>query len=469
MKIDLKRLLARGPEIILAERVFIREWPLEEIGLTLFYIAFAATWIVISEDVFEWAMGHKMEWHALHMLRAINFVFTTGLVLYVVLRRNFYKRRRAEEAMRISHRRFELVALATTDAIWEINLETNVVWWGDGIQKLFGYRAGDVSSKLEWWLERVHPEDRQRVTTSILGIVESGGHHWSNEYRFRRQDGTYAIVWGRGSIICDAAGKPTRLVGGISDISERRLAEKAIENSRQQLRALTARLQTSREEERAKAAREIHDDLGQILTALKLNLDWLERKIGEQKDADWLNPLLDRVMESEEMVGTAIQSVQRIAADLRPAVLDDLGLAAALREEARRFLARSSIQCELQLPDEQVTFPPGISTAIFRVFQEALTNVARHAEATTVQGSLEIRGDQVFLQLEDNGKGIPLEALSDPHSLGLLGMAERASAHGGSITVAPVNPHGTRVTLQLPLQAGDGKDTQTYDQNPHGR
>jgi two-component system sensor histidine kinase UhpB len=370
----------------------------------------------------------------------------------LILRRAVRRRRLAQEALRLSQQRFESVALATTDAIWDLNLQTKVIWWSDGFHKLFGYKPEDVSSKLDWWLDRVHPQDRDRVVEAIRSVADSGGRTWSGEYRFRRKDDSYAIVQDRGHIIRDAADKPIRLVGGISDVSDRRMAEHAIENSRQQLRALTGRLQVSREEERTTVAREIHDDLGQVLTALKINLDWIERNISERENDPSLNPVLERVVESTEMAVTAIQSVQRIAGDLRPPSLDKLGLVEALREETRRFRQRSSITCESSLPPDGLKLAPEISTAVFRVFQEALTNVARHSEATTVRISLETRGDQVILQLEDNGKGIPPEALADPRSLGLLGMTERASALGGNVAVAPATGSGTRVTLQLPIQ-----------------
>ena len=452
MAFKLSQLFARGPEKIEAEKVFIRDLPLEELGLTLLFIVVAGFWLVFSGDIVDWVMGIQIESPAVQTLRAINFVTTTSLVLYLVLRRTLRRRRQAEEALRLSQQRFECVALATTDAIWEVNLETKAVWWSEGIEKLFGFRSEEVSSKYDWWLQRVHPDDRERVTEAIRKAVEGGGKAWSSEYRFRRQDERYATVLDRGFIIRDRLGKPLRLVGGLSDISEQRTAEKALENSRQQLRALTARLQTGREDERTKVAREIHDELGQILTALKLNLDWLERKITERGAGPALNDLLDRILESLEMTETAIQSVQRIATDLRPAALDNLGLIEALQQEAHRFQLRSGIPCELRLPPDHPRLAPETSTAIFRVFQEALTNVARHSEATAARVSFETQNDQVLLQLEDNGKGIGVEAISDPRSLGLLGMTERAAALGGHVAVAPVIPHGTRITLQLPLQ-----------------
>jgi PAS domain S-box-containing protein len=457
MAFNFKRLLARGPEIIEAERVFVREIPLQEIGLTLIYVVVAALWCVFSDEVLHSVLDVHEPTPAVETLKGINFVFTTGLVLYLVLRRSFRRRRQAEAALRLSQQRFECVALAATDAIWDLNLETKIVWWSEGMHKLFGYPPEEVSTKLEWWLERLHPEDKDRVLAAIQEVGEKGGHTWSGSYRFRRKDDSYAWVVDRGFIITDAAGKPFRVVGGISDVTEKRRAEQALESSRRQLRALSARLQSVREEERATVAREIHDELGQVLTALKINLDWLERKLGVRDNDPSLNPLLDRVVESAEIADSAISSVQKIASELRPISLDTLGLTAALGHEAQRFQQRTGVTCNVKLPGDGFGLPPKVATTIFRIFQEALTNVARHAQATEVQVSLEAENEEVVLQVQDNGRGIRAEELAAPKSLGLLGMQERAAVLGGEVVVAPVKPTGTRVTLRLPRMANDNK------------
>jgi PAS domain S-box-containing protein len=457
MAFNFKRLLARGPEIIEAERVFIREIPLQELGLTLVYVVVTSVWCVYSDELFDNILGLPMHAPALETLKGINFVFATGLVLYLVLRRVFRIRRLAEESRRLSQQRFEGVALAATDAIWDLNLETRSVWWSEGMRKLFSYPLEEASAKLEWWVERLHPEDKERVMAVIKDRGQRGGRIWSGSYRFRRKDGSYAAVLVRGFVLADASGAPVHIVGGISDVTEQRKAERALDNSRRQLRALSARLQSVREKERAKVARDIHDQLGQVLTALKINLDWLERKLGVRDNDPSLNPLLDRVVESAEIVDSAISSVQKIAVELRPSSLDNLGLAAALEHEAQRFQQRTGIACQLKLPAERLGLPAEGATAVFRIFQEALTNVARHAQATEVRGVLQSEADHVVLQIEDNGRGIRPEALSDKKSLGLLGMRERAAVLGGEVALAPLQPSGTRVTLRLPRTANETK------------
>jgi two-component system, NarL family, sensor histidine kinase UhpB len=454
---NLKRLLAHGPELIEEERVFIREIPLQELGLTVLYVIVGSTWCVFSNELVENIMGLPTHSPSVETLKGVNFVFATGLVLYLVLRRNFRTRRLAEEARRLSQQRFESVALAATDAIWDLNLETRVIWWSDGMHKLFGYAPGEVSSRLDWWVERLHPEDRDRVLESIRKLGAQGGRNWNGHYRFRRQDGSYASVVDRGFILADAAGKPARIVGGISDVTEQQLAEQALAHSRRQLRGLSARLQSVREDERARVAREIHDELGQLLTALKINLDWLERKLGVRDNDPSLNPLLDRVVESAEIADSAIGSVQRIAAELRPSTLDNLGLTSALEHEAGRFQQRTGIICQISLPKEGLELPKEAATAVFRIFQEALTNVARHAQATEVRAQLQAEAAQVVLKVEDNGRGIAPEALANTMSLGLVGMRERAAVLGGEVIIDRIQAGGTRVTLRLPREADDTK------------
>jgi len=457
MPLNLKRLLARGPEIIEAEKIFVREIPLQELGLTLVYILIASVWCVLAGEVFDNVMGLPIHSPALETVKGINFVFATALVLYLVLRRAFRIRRLAEAARQISQQRFEAVALAATDAIWDLNLQTKIVWWSDGMHKLFGYAREDVSTQLEWWLERLHPDDKDRVLEAIRQISDEGGPAWSGHYRFRRKDGSFASVIDRGFILRDHAGKPARIVGGISDVTEREQAQQALQSSGRQLRALSARLQSVREDERARVAREIHDELGQVLTALKINLDWLEKKLGVRDQDPSLNPLLDRVVESAEIADSAIASVQQIAYELRPSSLDNLGLVSALEQEAQRFQERTGVLCRVTLPPEGIELPAEAATAVFRIFQEALTNVARHAKATETRILLQLETDQVLLQVEDNGQGIPPEALSNAKSLGLLGMRERAAVLGGQVSIGSIQPNGTRVSLRLPRAATEAK------------
>jgi signal transduction histidine kinase len=227
--------------------------------------------------------------------------------------------------------------------------------------------------------------------------------------------------------------------------------EQAIRASREQLRALAARIQAAREEERAHAAREIHDVLAQELTCLKMEVAWLSRRLAEPVGTWKQNVLQEKVGAIMDLTDKASQSVRRIAADLRPVVLDSLGLCAAIEWVASDFQKRTEIRCEASVPDQGLAMDRDRSTALFRILQESLTNVARHAHATKVEIRLWQEAGEVILTVRDNGHGVQPSKLKDPHSIGLLGMRERASMLEGWCAIKAQAGGGTTVEVRLPM------------------
>ncbi len=229
------------------------------------------------------------------------------------------------------------------------------------------------------------------------------------------------------------------------EIAERRLAEQQLRESEENLRALTARLQSAVEEERTRIAREIHDELGQALTGIKMDLAWVTDRLPKQP-----RTLVTKMKSVFRLIDGTIQSVRRIATGLRPEVLDEAGLAAAVGWQARDFQKRTGIRCRLELPADGIALDRERSTATFRIFQEILTNVARHANATKIDIALQLDGNALTLKVEDNGKGIANTVVDRSQSLGLLGMRERASLFGGKIDIAGTPGQGTRVVVSIP-------------------
>jgi signal transduction histidine kinase len=214
-------------------------------------------------------------------------------------------------------------------------------------------------------------------------------------------------------------------------------------------RDLSSRVESLREEDRTRISRELHDQLGQALTGLKMDLRWIENRL-ERREEREINPLIDRLVEAEEQIDGLTLTVRRIATDLRPESLDQLGLPAALHEEAERFTSRTGEPCEIEFDALPQEIPPAVGTAAFRIFQEALTNVARHAGATRVWVTCSSRGDALEITIADDGKGIPAGEETKQESLGLLGMRERAEMLGGRLRVDANPAGGTRVTATLP-------------------
>lgn len=236
-----------------------------------------------------------------------------------------------------------------------------------------------------------------------------------------------------------------------SDAEQKRQATQVRENANA-LRALSARLQSVREEERTRIAREIHDVLGQLLTALKLDVRWLEKRAAGLSDTALRAGFVEKAQSAGRLIDETVEAVQKIAMELRPTILDHLGLAAAIQCEAQEFQKRSGVRCEVALPAQRLSLKAEFNTALFRIFQEILTNVARHAEASQVDIALEQTGGWLELRVRDNGKGISEQQAGDSQALGLLGMRERALTVGGELLIQGVAGKGTTVTAKVPVQ-----------------
>jgi signal transduction histidine kinase len=230
-------------------------------------------------------------------------------------------------------------------------------------------------------------------------------------------------------------------------VDSRKRVEDEVRKSREELRALSAHLQSGIEKERTRIAREIHDELGQSLTGLKFDVSWLSDQTTEA------TPVSERLKLDATLknIDTAIQSVRRIATELRPPVLDTLGLTAAIEWQAADFQNRTGIECQLKPMAEDIPLDREGATAVFRVFQESLTNVARHAHATKVQVELERINGNLRLRLADNGKGIGDVETRGTHSLGILGMQERVRLLHGEMSIAGAEGQGTVINVNIPL------------------
>jgi signal transduction histidine kinase len=248
-------------------------------------------------------------------------------------------------------------------------------------------------------------------------------------------------------IRCD--GKCVQLLGVVHDITERKKSEVSILAMNEQLRNLSGHLQNIREEERTRVAREIHDDFGQQLTGLKFVLSALKNRNTKEFH---LPALEESIYEMIGMVDMAITSVRRIAKELRPGVLDDLGLEAAIEWQAKEFEERTSVKMHVDSGLNNQNFSKEINTAVFRIFQESLTNITRHSKATEVDVKLFLDSDNLVLEILDNGVGITDEGKNNMLSLGLLGMNERATYLNGTFNIDKHPKGGTIVRVKIPIK-----------------
>lgn len=394
-------------------------------------------------------------------------------------------RRSSDRVPRETSERFRLLVEGIEEyAIFQLDPLGHVVSWNAGAKRLKGYDADEIIGKhfSAFYL----PEDVQsRKPQWMLETAAREGQSKDEGWRIRK-DGSRFWASVLISALRDSHGNLKGFVKLTQDISERRAKEEELRRSKELLerrveqrtavllkindelrteishrghaedelkkslellRALSARLQSVREEERLKVAREIHDELGQACTALKMDLALISRKTTKPQE-----PVRAKIASAVRLVDGMIVTLRKIASELRPRALDDLGLSAALEWQAQEFEQRTGVPCHFTLPSDGLTLDPDRSIAIFRIFQEFLTNVARHAQATRVEARFEWLDNHLLFEIRDNGKGFDPQSPAAHKSLGLLGMRERALLLNGDLQLLSAPGAGTTMTVRIPLR-----------------
>lgn len=383
----------------------------------------------------------KQEMRAHGLKRAIQYAIVRTLELT--------QRRRADALQR----HLAAIVGASRDGIISATRDGVIRSWNRGAELLFGLASAEVEGRPLHEVVRA-ADEASRVEMGRV-FVEANGRREPSEPRLvrcLRSDGAALAVSITSSELRDDSDRVTGVAAICRDITEsRRRDDEVLRRNSEllaheaQMRALAARLHAVREEERTRISREVHDELGQFLTGLKMDLRWIARHLGKRDDAAAIGARID---EADKLVDRTIECVQRIAVELRPSALDTLGLGAAVRDEARRFEKRTGVHTRMSV-EGGATPPPEIAIALFRVFQELLTNVARHASADSVQIQLYEEDGRWLLRVEDDGVGITREAISSQLALGLLGMRERVQEIGGVFDVQPGSVRGTVATVRV--------------------
>jgi len=298
----------------------------------------------------------------------------------------------------------------------------------------------------------IHPEDIPRVLEKWRAAM-AAEELYEAEMRLRWADGEYRWFLVRTVPLRDESGRIGKWYGVSTDIDDRERAEEQLKITTGQLRALSARLQSAREEEGTRIAREIHDELGSVLTSLKWDLEGMEKILSDSKPGPDLESMKKKTQTMTRLVDSTIDVVRRISAELRPSVLDDLGLVSAIEWQGGLFRDRTGIAVHCDCPLDDVDLNQEQSTAVFRIFQEALTNILRHSRATRVDVTMVEKDEAFVLTIRDDGRGITEDEKSGQSSIGLLGMRVRAHLIGGEIEITGIEREGTTVIVRLPLLA----------------
>jgi PAS domain S-box-containing protein len=363
------------------------------------------------------------------------------------------ERKRTENALRESEERLTLAFAGAQEGVWDWNLETGAVVYSPRWKQMLGYEPDDdeIEPHVRAWERLLHPDDRP-LAERLNESVKAGARTYEGEFRLRHKNGQYISVLSRGfPVRRDPGGPAVRIVGTHFDLTERKKAE--AERARTEL---LTRLVFAQEDERRRISREMHDRFGEQLTALA-------RRVGMLKQHCGSSPELQSSVEALEAVAQELdRAVDHLVWELRPTALDDLGLRAALSNYLQDWSKRVSISAELHavgLLDERL--PPDAETALYRIAQEALTNVAKHARASNVDVILERRADHVLLIVEDNGVGFDASRLEEEsQGFGLLGMHERAALVGATLEIESAAGGGTTILVRMDVsRSGSAEST----------
>lgn len=327
---------------------------------------------------------------------------------------------------------------------WQYNNETKTMIFSEEMYRILCYEQNEIVPSRYSFLQKVHPEDQQLFMKTLENIFADRQDTTELTFRIIDKNDNIKIIRSEVVVLKKEDGTIYKINGFCHDITDLTHKEQKLAKYSADLRDLALHLQNIREEERASIAREIHDALGQELTALKIDLAWLIKKMADPNPATLAQA--ERMM---ELLNGTIASVRRIATQLRPSILDDLGLRDALIWQSGEYEKRTGIKVNFTAD----SFLPEIKNyaiAIFRIYQESLTNIARHAEASIIDAGLTYKNDRLFLTISDNGKGFNIDAIKNKKTLGLLGMKERVMALEGDFKLTSSPGNGTEIMISLP-------------------
>jgi PAS domain S-box-containing protein len=349
-------------------------------------------------------------------------------------------RKKAEKGIRIEKQFSDSIINLLPGVFYMYDEQLQFLRWNNRFEEVSGYSRDEFAEMTV--LDFFHGNQRELIQKKTETVFITG--RCEVEAELTTRDGEKIPFYFSGTKIT-YRDKPCVLGIGFN-IARLKDAENQLRQSEEDLRDLASSLQNVREEERAAIAREIHDELGQQLTAIKLDVSWLDRKITED------TVIKERINGVLMMLTEMIHTIRRISTQLRPSILDDLGLIEALKWLVRDFQKRSGIGVEFDCPEESLKLEPALTTGLFRIFQETLTNIARHAEATAVSARLYVEDDRLILTIMDNGKGFDPAAAKKKKTLGLLGMKERALMMKGAYEIDSQPGKGTSLRFSVPMQ-----------------
>ena len=360
----------------------------------------------------------------------------------LVLATDVTERREVQYKLERTNRRLKVAQQIGKMGYWEVNLSSKQWYWSDETFRILGWTKGMLTPDYEMFLSMVHPDDRNYYLSKQKEIM-GAGQSVDAEYRLVLRNGKIKYVHTRSTVIYDEEGRAASIEGILQDVTDRKKTEEEMYEMNLQLKELSRHLQCVREEERRYLAREVHDELGQLASAVKMDVDWLYLKAEDKEEK-----FRSRIAQASATCDVMICTIRKIASDLRPGMLDELGLNASLEWKCSRFAQMNGIACDFYSNVDESQLDSFEKTELFRICQESLTNVLRHAKASKVTITLTDKGDAIRLLIADDGCGFDTKVRT--RHLGLLGMKERAISINGEFIITSQPGLGTVINVTLP-------------------
>lgn len=363
----------------------------------------------------------------------------------VNLLRLIIENKQSEEKIKISNERYLLATMATNDAIWDWDVSTKTMYWGEGFHGLFGYKAGTFQNDLGMWESSIHPADRDRVLHSIHHFIDSQSQQvWQEEYRFKKADGKYVLVSDRGFLIYNQQGKVSRMVGSMQDITEKRELEKRLLKQELNKQKLVAQaVVDAQEKERSLIGKELHDNINQILSTAKL---YLEVARNDEKER------ISLIDMSTQGISDAINEIRTISRSLVPSSIGDLGLVESIQDLVESIKLTRKLNVEFyyhsgidDLMSEQQKL------MIFRIAQEQVNNVMKHAQARNLIIELFTEDNTINISISDDGKGFDPEQVRHKKGVGLFNITSRAELFNGKVNINSSPGKGCTLNVNIPI------------------
>lgn len=351
----------------------------------------------------------------------------------------------------VSEERYLLAVQAGDDSLWDCNLVTGDLYVSPRGATMLGFEPDEIESNIDAWRALLHPDEKDHVLAVQKEHLEGNSDHYVLEHRLKSKNGHWIWVLSRGQVVARGEdSQPLRAIGTHTDITQRKLAEESLRRREKEIRTLSHKLINTSEEEKKHLAQDLHDEFGQVLTAFKLEVEMLRNKLYGSKDEYLFH--FDRLF---KLISRLDDDLRTICDQLRPVMLDDVGLVATLRWHIREFMQQGkSIEVDFQINGQQ-SLSRELQIVLYRICQEGLNNVAKHAGPCNVDIALDLNPEHVSLTIQDNGRGIDDALLRNLNQaswgLGFLGMRERAAAVGGLLTVSSGKGQGVVIHAELPV------------------